>query len=360
MTIQGLDSIFNQDFNIKALDREQVKSYISRLNCRIEQLSTILVSDERKFVAPYLKILGSTLECLALKYSLPSEDQVDFSLTISPTNSGFPTVQDFYFLQKDKQSADDYIQQLPDEQSLIEEIRNSILKDRSASTPQVLLQRLRYFSKLKETKLLEENHQNEPKLIDEDRDKRSYVVEWTAIEKGINVPVLYVMYLTQNRRSIPLEKRENPTLDFFIYQSQNGIVDLRSLVCQMDHAIEDIRPKLIYKYIIGPYHDGLTNNTPEITNLFDGVDEPSMLRFRIEAVASQYQRRMIGKLGRIFGDEISRILGFETVKEVYGPLDNYDRRIIVPFGVKQIMGNKDEMGNPSQVYGITKGGEIIL
>ena len=207
---------------------------------------------------------------------------------------------------------------------------------------------------------MEENHQNEPKLIDEDRDKRAYVIEWTAIEKGINVPVLYVMYLTQNRRSIPLEKRENPTLDFFIYQSQNGIVDLRSLVCQMDQAIEDIRPKLIYKYIIGPYHDGLTNNTPEITNLFDGVDEPSMLRFRIEAVASQYQRRMMGRFGKIFGDEISRILGFETVKEVYGPLDNYDRRIIVPFGVKQIMGNKDEMGNPSQVYGITKGGEIIL
>ena len=75
------------------------------------------------------------------------------------------------------------------------------------------------------------------------------------------------------------------------------------------------------------------------------------MKFRIEAVSSEYVKRFGGPLRKLFGMEIE--------KEVYGPLDEGDRRMIAPFKIKQRLRNKDERGDRCSIYGVTEGGDII-
>jgi hypothetical protein len=75
------------------------------------------------------------------------------------------------------------------------------------------------------------------------------------------------------------------------------------------------------------------------------------LKFRKEAVVSTSVKK--------FGGKLREWLGLQIEKEVYGPLDDSDKRMIVPFRAKQKLGNLDEYGKPCRVYGITEEGEIV-
>jgi len=337
--------------NIRKLEPEQVKPYLDGLNKRLTELSKILVREDDEFVCHYIAIVQETMNCLALKHELAGPDQMDFSLTIDPTESGFPTVKDFYLLEKDKENAESALANLPPKDEITDMIRNNVLRSRSPEHGQILLKRHNYYSKLLETNLLKEYHLNEPKFIEEKNRKRSFTLEWCNIERGYNVPIFYRMYLYQDASYYPLDKEPSDKLKTIIYQSHYGMMDLRTLVSIIDKELDEIHPKLIYKYVIGPYHNSVTWNTEELDKILGSSDEQSILKFRKEAVASTMVRK--------FGGRIRKWLGKQIEKEIYGPLDDSDKRMIVPFRVKQKLGDKDEYEKPCKVYGVTKEGDII-
>ena len=106
---------------------------------------------------------------------------------------------------------------------------------------------------------------------------------------------------------------------------------------------------LIKKFIIGPYCDKITCNNPRLASIFNNSEDVFALKFSIESVLSESEQEQKSPWWK-------RWL-YSIKQEKYGLLD-IDKRMIVPFKLKQQMGNKDEFGNPCQLYGVTKDGDI--
>jgi len=335
------------DKDIMKVPNHKIKHYLDRLNTRLTNLSDILTKEKDEFVAPYLKIVQDTVKCLILKHDL-EKDSPNFSLTIDPTESGFPTFKDFYLLKKDKEIADKALEKLPSKEAIIEKIRDKLLRGSSPVTLQSQLKKFNFYSKLKGTNILEEYYLNELQLVGEEGSKKLYTLEWNCIERGSNVPVFYRMYFSQDSKFQILNEGTTPKLKTIIYESQYGRRDLREIVSVIDYELDEIHPKLINKYIIGPYYNDITTNSPELNSIFGGMQDQSILKFNVEAVASISVKKL--------GGWIRQRLGLAIEKEVYGPLDNTNRKMIAPFRIKQKLGKKDEFGKKCKIYGITEEG----
>ncbi|MDP1695163.1 MAG: hypothetical protein Q8L34_06515, partial [Candidatus Woesearchaeota archaeon] len=93
--------------NVKRIEQPQTQPYLSRLHERLLQLRTVLQREQKdSCILPYLDIVVNSISCLQAKHTFEGQDQVDFSLTIDPSNSGFPTFKDFYLLEKTQERAD--------------------------------------------------------------------------------------------------------------------------------------------------------------------------------------------------------------------------------------------------------------
>ena len=88
--------------NLKQIPEEEVHHYLGSLEKQLQNLANILAKEKDRIAIPYVQSLSDTITCLDLKHSLVGQDKISFSLTIAPTNCGFPTVTDLYLLQEDK------------------------------------------------------------------------------------------------------------------------------------------------------------------------------------------------------------------------------------------------------------------
>ena len=111
--------------NLRRLTPEQIIPYFTKLSSRLSQLSEIATREQDEFVTDYINVVKNTLDCLFLKHQLGGEDKVDFSLTIDPSDSGFPTPKDFYLLEKDKEKAKQILGILPSRENIIEEVNGN-------------------------------------------------------------------------------------------------------------------------------------------------------------------------------------------------------------------------------------------
>ena len=348
MNIAGIELSDVAEGNLKRLSDNEVVPYLNRLKSRLENLSVVLKKEGDEFVIPYVDIITNSLGCMLAKYELDGQDKLDFSLTINPTNSGFPTPKDFYMLEKNKEEAKGNLETLPPRDEIINKIGSAVLRGDSCVNAQMLLRRFNFFSKVSRAKVLEGYYLNQPKFVKEDGKRRSYVLEWSCIERVTNLPVFYRLCLTHNKSSPPLEREFGNNLKTVIYQTQFPN-DIKSFVSFIDNEVEEVHPKLLEKYTIGPYYDSLTRNNPQIVQLFDGLEDPSLLKFTFEKILSEGVRQ--------YGNWLDMITGKKTEREVFGPVDS-ETRIVAPFRIKQKLNGCDENGKPCKVYGITNGGEI--
>lgn len=340
--------------NVKRIDEAEAFPYLNRLSSRLSNLSEILKREGNEFVIPYLEIVKNSIDCLTLKYEIKGEDKIDFSLTIDPSDSGFPTVKDFYLLEKNKGEAKEILEQLPGRDEIIDKIRKAILRGDSPINWQIVLKRYNFYTKLSKSKVLKEYHLNEPKFIKEENGRRFYTQEWSCIEMAKNIPVFYRMCFTQDRRHPSLEEAPNYRLETLIYQTKLSMINLQSFAALADREIEEVHPKFIERYEIGPYYDSLTTNSPAFSQIFNGIENPSALKFTVDRVLSEKVQK--------YGNWIDRLCGRKTEREIFGPVDS-EMKIIVPFRVKQKLGDNNEYineyGKTCKVYGVTSDGGVI-
>ncbi len=341
---------------LKILEDETAVEYLRRLNTRLGNLSAVLAREGNEFVEPYLEIVQNTMKGLMLKHEINGQDKIDFSLTISAIDSGFPTEKDIYLLEKNQEEAKATLQFLPERDEIIDLIRKAIFRNGSVANGQTMLRRHNFYSFLDSARLLRDYHLDEAKLVKDHEQRRYYTLEWACVETGSRLPVLYRMYLTQDSRFCRLEKRRNLGLETIIFQTQMGFIDLSTFARTVDNEIEEVHPKLVEKYTIGPYYDKETNNSHEMQAILEKAGNPSILKFTVEKVLSERVSKYGGEsiLERIF----NCLFRIKTEREVYGPTDS-ETKMIVPFRLKQELRNRDEYGNACQVYGVTMEGNIV-
>ena len=187
-------------------------------------------------------------------------------------------------------------------------------------------------------------------------------MDWFCLESGTNIPVFYRMYFTQDENYPQLHDDEkvsgerNPTLELFIQQSKRDIEDLKHFVWHLNQTIDEIHPKEIRKYSIGPYYDSCTENSEEMENIFNGIKNPSALKFTTEMVLSVDVRR---KPLKNWKEHINAFFsGRFPEKEIYSEQKIMEYGLIVPFRIAQKLKNRDEIGNRCKIYGVTESGEI--
>jgi len=339
--------------NIKVLNPLEISPYLTNLNTRLTNLSAILTREGDKFVEPYLRIVRDSIETLILKYQIEERDRIDFSLTMTPKESGFPTIKDFYLLLKNKGDAEQALAALPKRDEIVDVIRRAILWGESPINGQIMLKRHNFYSGLSTIKVLEDFHINEIKDLGEEGTRKWHTLAWSCIEKGSNLPVLYRLSFTQDKNSNIKDR-----LDTAICQSKYGFEDLRAFASLLDREIAEIHPKLFERCTIGPYYNGLTVNSDEINTLLDS-ENTGILKFTVDKVVSSKVQ--------LYGNWVDRLMGNKTEREIFTPNDS-EMKMVVPFRIKQKLVRYDkfnrpfscdEFGKPCRVYGVTNGGEII-
>jgi len=357
--------------NIRRLDVPEIPTYFDDLEARIGNVVEVLKEEStpdfnHEFLATGLNSLLATVRCLRLKHSMEGEDRVDFPPTIQPYNSGFPNVREFHLIEADKQKSKEVLASLPKQKSLLETIRWKILANEPIEHEQLLLKRSLYFTKVSETDLFPAIKMTspQPQFVKEENGKRFYTLDWHGIQASPTVPALYRMWFTQDARYAQLHNdsersgKQIPDLESFVQESRLGVLDLKTFVWRLDQAVDELHPKEIRKYTIGPFFNSLTDNHSEMQEAFDSFEDPSALKYQVEMVISVDIHRKIFRnsweLAKAF------VKGKPAEKEIYSDIKLMGRGMIVPLRVKQnLKGDFDEFGNKCKIYGVTSKGEIV-
>ncbi len=353
--------------NLRRLNKDEVGPYYSRLIKKVRDFERVLgeISSEQfnhHFLSPNLALLVDSLDCLRLKHSTEGEDRIDFQPTITPFNSGFPTFNEFHLLGVDREKAKEVLTSLPATQALLSTMKWKIRAGESVEHEQILLKRSLYFNKLLETRTLPGTSvlSNPPEFIKTEEGKRYYIMDWCALQSAPFVPVLYRMWFTQNANYAQLHTEgetkgtAHPRLEDFVQQTKSGIDGLTNFATRLNHSIEEIHPKEIRKYTVGPFYDSVTSNSDEMIKAFEGCKDPSALKFKIEMVLGVDIRR---KVFKNLLEHARAVVNRRPMEyEVYSDTQLMHQGLIVPTRIKQnLEGDFDEYGNPCRVYGINGG-----
>ncbi len=365
---EGLKDFEREAANsLRRLDSTQAVPYFNRLIKKVTEFKGVIgeISTEQfdhSFLSPSLDFLIDSLDCLRLKHATEGEDRIDFQPTILPFESGFPTFKDFYYLDKDREQAQEVLAQLPTQPALLNTMKWKIKAGEPIAHEQILLKRNLYYSKLLETKTLpgEGVVPGQLEFRGTNNQKRFYAIDWCSLQSSPAVPVFYKMWFTQNENFPALHAEgdkpatPNPKLEDFIQQTKSGIEGLKSFATRLNQSIEEIHPKEVRKYTLGPFYDSVTSNSEQMIKAFEGCQDPSALKFKVELALSVDIRR------RVFRNTLEHIKAVVTQRpmeyEIYSEAQLMHEGLIVPTRIKQnLRGDHNEYGNPCRVYGINGG-----
>ncbi len=338
------------DISLKALNQIDSLNYLERLNGRLKNLALIFKNEDDEFIIPHIELLKNSLKGLYLKYQLPFEKKIDFDLMINPNLSGYPTLKDFIALKENKRDADEILGTIPQREEIIEIIRTGIMHGINVDSAQDMLRRLNFFSYLKEYQLFDEDVLPITRFIKKESKREFHVMSWGCVDWLWKVPVFYNMCFQQDSRYGSFDLGKKPVLKGLLLQTKSSHIDLKTLGQQIDSMVEEIHPKFIERFTLGPYYDNVTNNPEEIQRLINDESDPSVMKFIRERVLSERTKP--------FGGLLERIMGKKTEREVFSPTYE-EMRMVVPFRIKQKLGNFDEKDNPCKVYGVRIDGGIV-
>lgn len=350
--LKPIVDIIRAQGNVRELTQQEIPVYLSSLRTRLNNLGDVVEREKREYAVNFLQVMENSIECLRLKYALQfyGDDKIDFPLTIDPLISGLPTAKDFYLLENNKREANIMLKQMPSRDEIIDKVRKAVLRGDSVSTPQFLLAKHNLYSKMAASEVLSSYAIRSIKQTKEKDGRKYFAVEWCCIERGSSFPILYRMGLTQDSRLPELEIGSNPRLEMVLYQTQTGVDDISGFASFVDREIEEVHPKSIERYVVGPFMNRFTKNSAGFSNILNGEEDSSVLKFTFE--------RSISVDVTQYGNLWDAIRGKKTEREVFGPVDS-ETELITAFRLKQKMNGTDEQGNPCKVYGVTNSGEIV-
>lgn len=294
----------------------------------------------------FLHEMRATMMVMALKHGRQLLGVEPVPLTIDPTESGMPTLKDFWALQEDRDRAADQLAQIPERSALVDEALEAIFGGKRPVKQQILWLQRAYMERLAATPVVTDFRQLAPVRLGAGDGGRLYAVSWTNIVGSVNL-------------------FECTTLQFIErggWHVTGGANDLAGLVESMAggrHTLQEliglasaaawIVPQAVERVTIGPYYHRFTQNDALITRAFESANgaEPFLLRATIErAAATRAAER----------STLDALLGREPMEA--GPSVR-QRVLLAPLPIKQALGDADEDGNAAVVYGVAKNGDLV-
>jgi hypothetical protein len=341
--------------NKRNLPDEAVVPYCDALSARLGFLAEALHAEQRagrlsiaaaKASAAFLADLRATLTVMALKHGRQLLDVEPVPLTIDPTESGMPTLKDFWMLREDRENAQAQLEQLPTTTQLVEQATSAIFGGQRPVKQQILWLQRAYMERLAATPLVTDFHQYEPVLIGDEDGNRLYSISWTGIVRSRNL--LECCTLQFAERSGWRVGGGVADLQTLIDETAGtGRANLQELLGLFNRA-PGIAPRIIERVTIGPYHHEYTDNDALTERAFAAADgAPFLLEATIDRAATTRAAKR---------STLDVIFGRQPMES--GPSLRYNV-LVGPLSIRQLLGHADEDGLPATVYGLTRDGELV-
>ncbi|GAB4209113.1 MAG: hypothetical protein OHK0022_39660 [Roseiflexaceae bacterium] len=340
----------------RQLPDEAVVPYCDALGDRLGWLGSALGIEQQearisiaahKATLTFLHEIRATVMVLALKHGRQLLDVEPAPLTIDPTASGMPTVKDFWNLQEDRKHAQVQLAQIPDRPGLVDQALDAIFNGRRPVKQQILWLQRAYMERLAATPVVTDFRQMEPvHLPDTKGGDQLYALSWTGLVRSQNLLECVTLHFTE--RGGWHVSGGKPALRSMIEDLAGGRHALAEMIGLLNEA-PWIIPETIERVTIGPYYHQWTQNDELIERAFAHAhgSEPFILRATIDrAATTRSAKRSI--TDRLFGREPREV----------GPSVR-SRLMLVPLGIKQFLGDRDEDDQPCAVYGVSKDGDLV-
>ncbi len=357
------------EVNVKSLRPEDISNYINRITLIISKLKDLFYNsstysfkapledsfDTKKDFCAFLDELIFFFNALKRKFVLQHKGLNATSLSIDPTESGFPHFTDLWNFKKDHESAAAQLSALQPPEEIIKSAVESVFHGEFPIREQLSYAKYNYFSYIKDKKsIISEYKINRPELIGEKDGQKLYKIILYGFDERYNIFHFYSMLLTQDSGALKLlhQREGHPFLnEIRDYYKQ----DLFRLAHHLDNFDREIHPKLILKYTIGPYYSPDTLNEENIDKLIAMEPKnPFIFKFQASGLVSIKTIKESSVLKSFYNN----LFGYANSREIFSDKFVYNY-MIVPFKLKQFLRDKDEAGKPAKIYGLLEGGELI-
>lgn len=270
--------------NVLPVEGPEINPYLEQLTAALEALEKGLRRDGEEDVADYCRQIADTLAFF--RYSDGDQKEgIDSRLRIDPSASGFPNSLEFIRLFREKSRADEVLAELPDQETLAAGAMRKILAGEFPRRQQQEKVRLDYYRRLRDLPVVRAYEVVRVKEIGERDGCRPYHLHWRGLDQSKNLFVAYSLELEQDRDDEPLGRRRGSFELFGMLEQKFGL-GAAHLLKSVD-TFSAIHPKAVRRHVIGPFYCSRTHNAGPLADVFDGIRDPWLLRYRCESVVSE-------------------------------------------------------------------------
>ncbi|HNY12125.1 MAG TPA: hypothetical protein PKK26_11095 [Candidatus Wallbacteria bacterium] len=367
----NLTNFFNLksgEVNVKSLDPSEIGHYIERMIFVIGRVSELFNNAKKyNFQVPVEKVFDTRSEFIgfidslilffmALKYKflLQNKGVNTTSLSIDPTDSGFPHFTDLWNFKNDVECAAEQLAAMPSREEVLTSAVDSIFRGEFPVREQLLYARRNYFDFIKGENIISDFKVNKPVLMGSGSGESLYKINFYGFDERYNIFNFYSMLLTQaDNTSEPLKSTSGHRLFAAIKDFYKQ--DLFKLAHYLDDLDPLIHPKVLIKYTAGPYYSKSTLNADNINAVLNiAPGDPFIFKFNISGIMSIKTIKESSVVKKF----VNNLFGYANSKEIFSEKFENDY-MVVPFKLKQFLRDRNEAGKPCRIFGVLDGGELV-
>lgn len=321
------------------------------------------------------------------------ENRLSFAekFRISRAESGFPIYQNILELENDRVSAERKLSEIPDEDTLREEMIDFILRKKKfpLALQQSMAERF-YLEDLKAGGLFAPLVL--PRTVRVSVNPKTarpfYVVHWATFDGSSNLPLVYVLTVEDSSDALikqlvgkngklnkntniplPVEGLLNPDLarrfDEFCEKNSGYGLTLSTIATNLDKDFDELHPKQLYRFVLGPFYStGVTENSKTVEKVLAKVHKPEnawLLTWTVQEIYSVRERPEKRGLWSSTPAREEYHINTDDLESARQGVSEFQRHALVPHEAYQAIYSADQQGEIFDGYQthIISGGEVL-
>ena len=201
------------EINVKSLEPQEISGYLEKMSLIISALHKLFEEPEKySFEVPmqsafdtrpqfcsFLKRLEFFFGALKRKFLLQHKGINTVSLSIDPTDSGFPHLTDLWNFSNDVKNADEQLKNIPALDQIYNDAYEKIYKCIVPVREQLSYAKYNYFTYIKDKDIVREFEVEKPQLVGEKNDELLQKINFYGFDQRYNIFTFYSILATQNK-----------------------------------------------------------------------------------------------------------------------------------------------------------------
>lgn len=358
---------------------DTIDRYFAAIDSALYGLDVYLREEESPLYNHELtgKILAGYI--LRLRHSFDAwQNRVAYAekFKISQAESGYPVFQNVLDLDIDAMAAEQRLAEMPDGDTLRQEMIDYILLKKKFPTPvqKALAERL-YLEEVMKGEVFQPNILPESVKVSANpkTGRPYYVAHWGAFDGSANLPLVYIAVVEDSSSAMkkllmgtgselkpdleipfPVGGLLNPDLahqfdDFAEKNSSYGLT-LSTIAQNLDADFEELHPKQLRRIVMGPFYSaGVTSHGKVVEGILENVSRPEnawMLTWTIQEVTSVAERKADKGFWSSTPAKQTYHIDTDDLEAVRQGVSSYEKHALVPHEAYQAIyasGKRDEI-----------------